>query len=65
VTKVNGKITNVTVVQGTATDGRARTFPTLVSAAVSAQGVSFGNISNATFTTDAFKEALTSALGMF
>lgn len=63
VTLTNGSITAINLVKATATDGRARAFPTLVSAAISANGIGFGNIGGATFTTDAFKQALTSALG--
>ena len=63
VTLTNGSITAINLVKATATDGRSRAFPTLVSAAISANGIGFGNISGATFTTDAFKQALTSALG--
>ena len=63
VTLTNGSITAINLVKATATDGRSRAFPTLVSAAISANGIGFGNIGGATFTTDAFKQALTSALG--
>ena len=62
VTKANGKITNVTMVQSGATAGREQAFPTLIQAAVSANGSNFGNLSGATFTTDAFKQALDSAV---
>ena len=63
VTLTNGSITAINLVKATATDGRARAFPSLVSAAIAANGIGFGNITNATFTVDAFKQALTSALG--
>ena len=63
VTLTNGSITAINLVKATATDGRARAFPSLVSAAIAANGIGFGNISGATFTVDAFKQALTSALG--
>jgi uncharacterized protein with FMN-binding domain len=37
----------------------------LAEAAVNANGSNFGNVSGATFTTQAFKQALESALGKF
>ena len=65
VTKSNGSITAVDLVKGTATDGRSQAFPALLKAALQAQGSNFGNISDATFTTEAFKQALDSALAKF
>ena len=65
VTKTDGKITAVNLVQATATHGREAAFSPLVSAALQAQGSGFGNLSGATFTTDAFKQALDSALSKF
>jgi uncharacterized protein with FMN-binding domain len=62
VTKANGKITAVGMVQASATNGRQQAFSYLVQAAITAQGTSFGNISGATYTTDAFKQALDSAI---
>jgi uncharacterized protein with FMN-binding domain len=62
VTKSNGKISAVDLVQATATAGREQAFSYLVSDAISANGASFGNLSGATYTTDAFKQALTSAI---
>jgi len=62
VTKANGKITAIGMVQASATNGRQQAFSYLVQAAVTAQGSSFGNISGATYTTDAFKQALYSAI---
>ena len=61
----NGKITAVDMVQAGATGGRDGAFPALQQAAISAQGSSFGNVSRATFTTQAFKNALDSALAKF
>lgn len=60
-----GAITTVTTVQASATGGRQAAFNSLQAAAVSAQGSSFGNISQATYTTQAFKDALDSALAKF
>jgi uncharacterized protein with FMN-binding domain len=65
VTKVSGKITDITYVQSVATHGRAAAFPYLVNYAIQANGSNFGNLSGATFTTNAFKQALESALAKF
>lgn len=62
VTKSNGKITAVELVQANATSGRESAFPTLVQAALDSNGSNFGNVSGATYTTNAFKKALDSAL---
>jgi uncharacterized protein with FMN-binding domain len=60
-----GKITAINLVQAVATGGRQGAFSVLQSAALSAQGSNFGNVSRATYTTDAFKQALDSALAKF
>ncbi|MFM2321077.1 MAG: hypothetical protein RL612_224 [Actinomycetota bacterium] len=62
VTKSDGKITAIDLVQAGANGGREQAFSYLVSDAINANGSSFGNLSGATFTTDAFKQALDSAL---
>jgi uncharacterized protein with FMN-binding domain len=62
VTRANGKITTVDYGTSTASAGREQAFPVLVQAAISAQGTNFGNLSGATYTTDAFKQALSSAI---
>lgn len=62
VTKTNGKITAVDLIQSDATNGREAAFPTLVQAAISSNGSNFGNLGGATFTTDTFKQALDSAI---
>lgn len=62
VTETNGKITAVDLVQAGATAGRDQAFSYLVKDAISANGSSFANLSGATYTTDAFKQALDSAL---
>lgn len=62
VTETNGKITAVDLLQAGATAGREQAFSYLVKDAISANGTSFANLSGATFTTDAFKQALDSAL---
>lgn len=65
VTKTNGKITSIGLVQAQATGGRQVAFSYLVDYAIKAQGSNFGNISGATYTTNAFKQALDSALSKF
>jgi uncharacterized protein with FMN-binding domain len=62
VTKAAGKITAVDLVQAQATAGRDQAFPTLVDAAIKANGSNFGNLGGASFTTAAFKQALDSAV---
>jgi uncharacterized protein with FMN-binding domain len=65
VTKAGGKVTAVNMLQSGATGGRQGAFPYLTQYAVSANGSSFGNLGGATFTTDAFKQSLESALAKF
>ena len=65
VTKSNGKITAVNLLQEGATGGRQAAFTYLADLAVQANGSSFGNLSGATYTTDAFKQSLESALAKF
>lgn len=62
VTKENGKITAVDMVQANATAGRESAFSTLVQAAIDSNGSNFGNLSGATYTTNAFKKSLDSAV---
>ena len=62
VTSTNGKITKITEVQATANNGREAAFPYLKKYAIEANGSSFGNLSGATYTTDAYKQALNSAI---
>lgn len=62
VVRTGGKISAVNLVQGTASAGRDQAFSTLQQAAVSSQGSGFGNLSGATYTTQAFKQALDSAI---
>lgn len=65
VTKTNGAITAVDLIQGSYTRVPNGTNAWLAASAVASQGSSFGNISRATFTTIAFKNALDSALAKF
>ena len=62
VTTENSKITKIDLVQSGATAGREQAFSYLVTDAISANGTSFTNLSGATFTTEAFKQALQSAI---
>ena len=62
VVRQGGKITTVNLIQAGANNGREAAFPTLQSEAVKAQGSNFGNLSGATYTTQAFKRALDSAI---
>jgi uncharacterized protein with FMN-binding domain len=62
VTTENSKITAVDLVQAGATAGREQAFSYLVTDAISANGTNFANLSGATYTTDAFKQALQSAI---
>lgn len=65
ITKSGGTITAVNLDQGTATDGRQAAFPSLIQATINANGTGFGNISQATMTTNAYKQAVNSALAKF
>ena len=65
VTKKSGNITSIDYLQKSATAGRGAVFPDLVAAAKAANGSNFGNFGGATYTTEAFKQALDSALAKF
>ena len=65
VTKTDGQITAVNLLQAGATGGRGQAFDFLVQYTVDAQGSSFGNISGATYTTAAYKQSLNAALAQF
>jgi uncharacterized protein with FMN-binding domain len=67
VVKSGSKITDVNLVKAGATHGREQVFPTLVDAAIAANGTGFdfGNQTGATYTIAAFKQALDSALAKF
>ena len=62
VTRKAGKISAIDVGTSTASAGREQAYPYLVADAIKAQGTNFANLSGATYTTDAFKAALTSAI---
>lgn len=67
VTKSGSKITSINMVQAGATNGRAAAFPYLVQLAMTAQSGSFDTsmMSGATYSTDAFIQALNDALSQF
>jgi uncharacterized protein with FMN-binding domain len=65
VTRTDGKITAVKMIKAEATNGRKSAFPSLVQATIDNNGTSFGNLSGATYTTDAFKKAVNNALAKF
>lgn len=62
VTRKAGQISAIDIGQSTATNGREQAFPYLVDYAIKAQGANFANLGGATYTTDAFKQALTNAI---
>ena len=62
VTRKSGKISAIDVGQSSASAGREQAFPYLVQYAIAAQGTSFSNLGGATYTSDAFKQALSSAI---
>lgn len=65
VTKTGSKITDVTYIQSSYTRVPQGTMSYLVNASIQANGSNFSNVSRATFTTDAYKQALESALAKF
>lgn len=67
VTKSGSKITDISLDQAGATNGRAAAFPYLVQLALAAQNASFDTsmMSGATYSTDAFISALQDALSQF
>ena len=62
VTTTGGKITAIEHIQAMANNGREAAFPYLNKDAIAANGSHCSNLSGATFTTDAYKQALDSAL---
>jgi uncharacterized protein with FMN-binding domain len=66
VTKVGSKITDISIISGGTEGGEWAGIPDqLAAAAVQSQGAHFGNVTRATHTTDAFYQALDSALAKF
>ena len=62
ITSDNGKLTKIDLVQAVSSGGRDQAFPLLVEAALKANGSNVGNVSQATYTTEAFKQSLDSAM---
>ena len=66
VTKSGSKITDISILSGGTEGGQWASVPaTLADAALKSQGANFGNLGGATHTTDAFYQALESALAKF
>ncbi|MGH9095489.1 MAG: FMN-binding protein, partial [Acidimicrobiales bacterium] len=68
ITMSGGRITQITTPQESATDGRSQSInsqavPILTREALAAQNLNFDVVSGATYTSDAFAQALQSALG--
>lgn len=64
-TMLGNEITSVEVIQGDLTNGREQAYEILTDATVQVQGTNYGNVSGATFTTEAFKIAVENVLGKF
>ncbi|MFM1957041.1 MAG: hypothetical protein RLZ41_440 [Actinomycetota bacterium] len=62
VTATAGKIEKIIELQATASPGYDQAIPVLNEEAIKAQSANFGNLSGATFTTEAYQQALSSAL---
>jgi uncharacterized protein with FMN-binding domain len=67
ITVANGRITNITIPQESATDPHSQSIngqaiPILTSEALAAQSLKFDVVSGATYTSDAFAQSLQSAL---
>lgn len=65
VTKSGSEITDVQLLQGDASNGRDKAYKILQDATIQVQGTNYGNVSGATFTTDAYKLAVENALSKF
>jgi uncharacterized protein with FMN-binding domain len=61
-TAVGSDVTNVTLLEGDTSYGRDVAYVALAAATVQTDGINYGNVSGATFTTEAFKKAVTNAL---
>ena len=63
ITALASDITGVELLQGDASYGRDVAYEALINATIQTDGTNYGNVSGATFTTDAFKKAISNALG--
>jgi uncharacterized protein with FMN-binding domain len=59
---MDGLITDIKVLIGDTSYGRDLAYQSLIAATLQTQGTNYGNVSGATFTTDAFKQAVQNAL---
>jgi uncharacterized protein with FMN-binding domain len=62
VVRIDGKLAEINLIQADANYGREQAFALLQKSALEAQGTDFANLSGATYTVDAFKTALGSAI---
>ena len=62
VTQTGAKLESIVELTATATSGYEQVFPYLNEAAIQAQGSDFSNVSGATFSSEAYRQALNSAL---
>ncbi|MEY4639980.1 MAG: hypothetical protein RLY13_978 [Actinomycetota bacterium] len=62
ITASNGKLESINELVVETTPGWEQAVPVIHEAAMQAQSADFGNVSGATFTTEAYKQALASAL---
>ncbi len=62
VTETGGKIDSIKEIQATASSAYEAVFPLLNEAAITAQSTDFANVSGATYSSEAFKEALANTL---
>lgn len=62
ITATNGKIEKIHEIQATASPNWMSAIPVLHDAALKAQKADFGNLSGATFSTQAYQQALASAI---
>jgi uncharacterized protein with FMN-binding domain len=62
ITATAGKLEKINEVQATASNGWETAIPVLNQQALAAQGADFGNLSGATFISEAYKTALSNAL---
>lgn len=61
-TTTDNKITKIVLLQGDASYGRDAAYTALIDATIQVQGTNYGNVSGATFTTEAFKKAVENAI---
>lgn len=61
-TATDNKITKIVLLQGDASYGRDAAYAALIDATIQVQGTNYGNVSGATFTTEAFKKAVENAI---